>query len=135
MFPDAALVAGAPDTALAMPTRRRHTLRSVAMVVARGDLDLAPGADRAGTEAVLLSQPGIGPWTASYVAMRALGDPDAFLPTDLGVRHALERLGVAGDAASAEAESADWRPWRSYALMHLWASLSVKHPVGSSGKA
>ena len=135
VFPDAALVAGAPDTALAMPTRRRHTLRSVATVVARGDLDLAPGADRAGTEAVLLSQPGIGPWTASYVAMRALGDPDAYLPTDLGVRHALERLGVAGDAASAEAVSADWRPWRSYALMHLWASLSVKHPVGSSGMA
>jgi AraC family transcriptional regulator of adaptative response / DNA-3-methyladenine glycosylase II len=122
-FPDAAAVAGAPDTALAMPARRRDTLRSVATAAAAGDLDLDPGADRAATEAALLNKAGIGPWTASYVAMRALGDPDAFLPADLGVRHALERLGAAGEAASAEVASRAWRPWRSYAVMHLWASL------------
>ena len=71
----------------------------------------------------LLAHGGIGPWTASYVAMRALGDPDAFLPADLGVRHALEGLGASGDPASAEAASQAWRPWRSYAVMHLWSTL------------
>ncbi len=122
-FPLAGAVAGAPDTALAMPARRRDTLRSVAATVAAGDLDLDPGADRGATEAALVAHPGIGPWTASYVAMRALGDPDAFLPTDLGVRHALEGLGAPGDPASAELAAQSWRPWRSYAVMHLWSTL------------
>ena len=122
-FPDAGAVADAPDDALAMPVRRRTTLRSVAAAAAAGALDLDPGADRATTEAALLAHAGIGPWTASYVAMRALGDPDAFLPADLGVRHALEGLGAPGDPASAEAASQAWRPWRSYAVMHLWSTL------------
>ena len=77
-----------------------------------------------------MALPGIGPWTADYVALRALGDPDAFLPTDLGVRHAAERLGI--DDLSTRSES--WRPWRSYALMRLWsvvlADLSPP-PAGS----
>ena len=63
-----------------------------------------------------MSVPGIGPWTADYIALRALGDPDVFLPTDVGVRRALAALGQADPDA--------WRPWRSYALMHLWGSLS-----------
>ncbi|MEO5899450.1 MAG: DNA-3-methyladenine glycosylase 2 family protein, partial [Ilumatobacteraceae bacterium] len=66
---------------------------------------------------------GIGPWTASYVAMRALGDPDVFMPTDLGVRHALVALGVDGSPKAATAAAERWSPWRSYALQHLWASL------------
>jgi len=53
--------------------------------------------------------------------MRALGDPDVFLATDLGVRHGLDRLGVASDPATAESRATPWRPWRSYALMHLWS--------------
>ena len=64
----------------------------------------------------LLELPGIGPWTAEYVAMRALADPDAWLPTDLGVRHALARLGAEPEAADA------WRPFRAHAVIHLWAS-------------
>ena len=64
----------------------------------------------------LLELPGIGPWTAEYVAMRALGDPDAWMPTDLGVRHGLARLGVGPEAAEA------WRPYRAHAVVHLWAS-------------
>ena len=80
-----------------------------------------PTATRSATRLVEL--PGIGPWTAAYVALRALGDPDSFMPTDLGVRRALERLGRAGDPAAAAALATDWRPWRSYALHHLWASL------------
>jgi AraC family transcriptional regulator of adaptative response / DNA-3-methyladenine glycosylase II len=65
---------------------------------------------------VLTGIPGVGPWTASYVAMRALGDPDEFLPGDVGIRHALARLG-------APVSDERWRPWRSYAVIHLWRSL------------
>ena len=79
-------------------------------------LVLRPGVDLAETRARLLDLPGIGPWTAEYIAMRALGDPDAWMPTDLGVRHGLERLGVGVEAAEA------WRPYRAHAIMHLWTS-------------
>ena len=72
----------------------------------------------------LLDVPGIGPWTASYVAMRALADPDAFLPGDVGLRHALRRLGQDAEGPRATAVAEPWRPWRSYAVMHLWASLA-----------
>ena len=71
--------------------------------------------------AALVALPGIGPWTADYVALRALGHPDVFLPTDIGVRNALAGLGH--DPAAVIAESDRWRPWRSYALMHLWNTL------------
>ena len=81
------------------------------------------GADRDALVAALVTLPGIGPWTASYIALRALGDPDVFLPSDLGVRRALERLDQPADPASAARLAERWRPWRSYALMHIWASL------------
>ena len=67
-----------------------------------------------------LDVPGIGPWTAGYVAMRGLGDPDVFLPTDLGVRAGLAALGVGPDHAER------WRPWRSYALHHLWTAARLR---------
>ena len=73
----------------------------------------------------LLALPGIGPWTADYIAMRALGDRDAFLPGDLGVRHALEALGEDGAPAAAERLAERWRPYRAYALQHLWAQLAI----------
>ncbi len=95
LFPTPEAVAGAPDAAMAMPATRRRTLRALA------------GADD------LLAVPGIGPWTASYVALRT-GDRDAFLPTDLGVRHAL------GKEAAALAER--WRPYRAYAVIQLWTA-------------
>jgi AraC family transcriptional regulator of adaptative response / DNA-3-methyladenine glycosylase II len=80
---------------------------------------------------VLLALPGIGPWTASYIRMRALSDPDAFLPTDVGVLDALGRLGALPSAraaakAAAAALAESWRPWRSYAVHHLWAYLEEK---------
>ena len=77
----------------------------------------------------LLALPGIGPWTAEYIAMRALRDPDAFLPSDLGVRHALERLGQDGRPAAAERLAERWRPYRAYAVQHLWASLGAVRPA------
>jgi len=96
---------------MAMPHSRRRTVAAVAGALAAG-LRLEPG----GSVEALLELPGIGPWTASYVAMRALGDPDAWLPTDLGVRHGLARIGAPPEAAEA------WRPHRTHAVRHLWAA-------------
>ena len=91
-----------------------------------GAVVLDRSADRADTREALLALPGIGPWTADYIAFRVLGDPDVFLPTDLGVKHAAAALGI-DDLARSES----WRPWRSYALIHLWTSLS-DHPTKES---
>ncbi|WP_345628824.1 DNA-3-methyladenine glycosylase 2 family protein [Rugosimonospora acidiphila] len=119
-FPDPAAVAGAPDEAFAMPTARRATIRALAAAVASGELCLDDGADRAETEAALRRIPGIGAWTAGYVAMRALGDPDVFLPTDIAVRRGAARLGLPTDPTELEAHARRWRPWRSYAVLRLW---------------
>ncbi|MEV0897647.1 AlkA N-terminal domain-containing protein [Actinoplanes sp. NPDC049802] len=119
-FPAAHTVADLPDDAFGMPAGRRDTIRAVAQAVADGKLDLDPGADRAETTARLTELPGIGPWTAGYIAMRAIGDPDVFLPTDLAARRGATALGLP-DTARALAEHAErWRPWRSYALVRLW---------------
>jgi len=77
----------------------------------------------------LLSLPGIGPWTVAYVQARALGDPDTFLPTDLGVRRALRCVDQRAGAGAAHELAQRWRPWRSYALHHLWASLDAPVPT------
>ena len=122
LFPAAAAIR---DADAGMPASRLRALRAVAAAVDDG-LDLTPEADRALVERRLLALPGIGPWTASYLAMRSLRDPDAFLPTDVGVRHALDRLGLPSDPASAAALARRWRPWRSYGLLHLWHSLDRK---------
>jgi AraC family transcriptional regulator of adaptative response / DNA-3-methyladenine glycosylase II len=116
-FPSAAALADVADADLAMPARRRDTFRTVMRLLADDRLDLSPGADRVAARRDLEAIPGIGPWTAEYVAMRALGDPDAWPGTDLGVRHALTALGA--DSSAAER----WRPWRSYATFHLWSTL------------
>jgi AraC family transcriptional regulator of adaptative response / DNA-3-methyladenine glycosylase II len=121
-FPDAATVAELPDEAFTMPAARRETLRKLARAVVDGELVLHEGADRAGTEAALRTIPGIGAWTAGYVAMRALGDPDVFLPTDLAVRRAAGRLGLPTDPAALDEYAQRWRPWRSYAVLRLWRS-------------
>jgi AraC family transcriptional regulator of adaptative response / DNA-3-methyladenine glycosylase II len=103
-----------------MPVARRETVRALASAVADGKLDLEPGADRAESLARLTELPGIGAWTAGYVAMRAIGDPDVFLPTDLAARRGARALGLP-DSPKALAEHAErWRPWRSYALIRLW---------------
>lgn len=109
-----------------MPKSRREALRRLARLLATGEISVDSGADRTETERQLLSIKGIGPWTASYIAMRALGDPDAFLPTDLGVRRAVERLGGNGDPASVAELAGRWSPWRAYATQYLWASLDTK---------
>jgi AraC family transcriptional regulator of adaptative response / DNA-3-methyladenine glycosylase II len=127
-FPTAETLASADPATLPMPRARGRALTGLATALATGELSLDPGAERDHAEAVLLALPGIGPWTASYIRMRALSDPDAFLPADAGVRHALRRLGAADGASGATAGLAaglaeNWRPWRSYAVHHLWACL------------
>jgi AraC family transcriptional regulator of adaptative response / DNA-3-methyladenine glycosylase II len=123
LFPCAAGLLGLDPASLPFPQSRRTALRAACEAIIAGDLVIDPGAGRTEMEAELCRLPGIGAWTANYVAMRALGDPDVFMPTDLGVRHALERLGVDGGPKAAAATAEAWRPWRSYALHHLWASL------------
>ena len=109
-----------------LPRRRAATLHALATGLATGAVDLDPGCDREQAERDLLAVPGIGPWTAAYVRMRALGDPDVFPPGDLGLRRALARY----DAATAGSVGPEmWKPWRSYAAVHLWASdEGPRHP-------
>ncbi len=133
LFPDPSTVADADLEDLGIPGSRREALRKLARTLSAGDLLLDPGADRAETEGRLLSIKGIGPWTVSYVAMRALRNPDAFLPTDLGVRRAVERFGGHGDPASITALAERWRPWRAYATQYLWASLDAE-PSNEKGE-
>ncbi|WP_326555481.1 AlkA N-terminal domain-containing protein [Micromonospora sp. NBC_01813] len=119
-FPGPAELLALPDAAFAMPAARRGTLRALAAAVADGTVDLDPGADRAALVERLGALPGIGPWTTGYVAMRALGDPDVLLGTDLGVRHGADRLGLPTAGSGLAGYAARWRPWRSYATVRLW---------------
>ena len=128
LFPTAEAVADADLTGLGLTTGRADTLRAVAAAVAGGRVVLDPGSDRAETRRALLSLKGIGPWTADYVAMRALGDPDAFPAADLGLRQALERLGQPTDPRSLASRAEAWRPWRAYAALHLWSHLADPAP-------
>jgi AraC family transcriptional regulator, regulatory protein of adaptative response / DNA-3-methyladenine glycosylase II len=122
-FPTAEAIAAADPETFPMPRARARSLVGLAAAVADGAVVLDRSADRADVREALLALPGIGVWTADYIAMRALGDPDVFLATDLGARRALERLGPVG-SVEAGRRSAEWSPWRSYALMHLWSTLS-----------
>jgi len=121
-FPTAETVAELPDGAFGMPAARRTSIRTLAQAVADGKLDLEPGADREESVARLLELPGVGAWTAGYVAMRAIGDPDVFLETDLAARRGATALGLPDTPKALAAHAARWRPWRSYALMRLWRS-------------
>jgi len=120
LFPSPEAVAKAPDDALPMPAARRRSLRALAEAVTSGDVVLDPTADRDGTRDALLALPGIGPWTVAYLAMRSLGDPDAFLATDLAVRRGAARIGLPDAPAELETRSRRWGPWRSYAVVRLW---------------
>jgi AraC family transcriptional regulator, regulatory protein of adaptative response / DNA-3-methyladenine glycosylase II len=117
VFPAMELLARADASALPMPGARADTLRRVGQLVATGEVDLDPGTDRSALVEQLVSVRGIGPWTAQYVVMRGLGDPDIFLAGDLGVRRALTALDLDDGAPER------WRPWRTYAMHHLWATL------------
>ena len=123
-FPSAADIADLGNSAqdalgsLGIVGARTRTIAVLARALESGELDLSYGADPAKVVPQLEAMPGIGPWTAQYIAMRATGYPDAFPSTDLGVKKALDPLSTREIETVAEA----WRPWRSYATMSLWSS-------------
>jgi AraC family transcriptional regulator of adaptative response / DNA-3-methyladenine glycosylase II len=119
---------GRDPGAFAMPAGRRRALAALAGAVADGEVVIDPGSDPIELRRSLVGLPGIGPWTAEYVAMRALRDPDAFMPTDLGIRRAARALGLTDHPADLAAATEGWRPWRSYAMAHLW-SLPAPAPA------
>ena len=114
---------------LAGPRSRQATLAGLVDALADGKVDLGPGGDWEEARAQLGQLAGVGPWTVEIIAMRALGDPDAFPLTDLGVRRAAlaSRLPKAPSQLAARAEG--WRPWRAYATQYLWATLD--HPINN----
>lgn len=120
LFPAPEALAHAPLEELGVVDRRARAIRCVAGMLAGDDLDLTRTADPDETVGRLLQIDGIGPWTAEYIRMRALRDPDAFVPGDLGVRRAFERLGLVASPRAILARAQAWRPWRAYATMLLW---------------
>ncbi|MFE1439620.1 DNA-3-methyladenine glycosylase 2 family protein [Streptomyces sp. NPDC058739] len=127
LFPTSAALASVDPGTLAMPRTRRATFTTLVGRLADGSLHLGVESDWAEARARLLELPGFGPWTVDVIAMRALGDPDAFLPTDLGMRRAARELGLPSTPAALTAAAAAWRPWRAYAVQYLWATDS--HPI------
>jgi AraC family transcriptional regulator of adaptative response / DNA-3-methyladenine glycosylase II len=130
LFPTAEEILSADDAAFAMPGSRRRTLESLAGAIAEGTVRINPGEDPDEVERRLLELPGIGPWTTAYVSLRALGHPDAFLPTDVGVRRGIARLGHHDDIETVNRLAEQWRPWRAYAMAHLWTI-----PIEPEGEA
>jgi AraC family transcriptional regulator of adaptative response / DNA-3-methyladenine glycosylase II len=112
---------------LALPAGRSRSLAALVESLCSGRLQLGPGCDRDAALSVLADLPGVGPWTAQIIAMRALGDPDAFVATDLGVRRAAAALGLPETPTALTARAARWRPWRAYAVQYLWSALD--HPI------
>jgi AraC family transcriptional regulator, regulatory protein of adaptative response / DNA-3-methyladenine glycosylase II len=120
-FPSSERVAEIAPEELAMPRRRAETVRRLGEAAASGALDLS---DRERALAALADMPGIGPWTLDYVAMRGFHDRDAFPASDLGVRRAFESFGLPSTTKKILDRAERWRPYRAYAVMHLWSALA-----------
>ena len=129
MFPSAATIAERGGEVLRGPANRVATIIRVADAVASGELGLALETPAAELRARLLALPGVGPWTADYVALRALGNPDTFLETDLVIRQSAETLGLPRAPKALAERAAAWAPWRSYAGLQLWRHRPVRVPV------
>ncbi|MGW6202860.1 AlkA N-terminal domain-containing protein [Streptomyces sp. NPDC055089] len=127
LFPAPRALAELDPEQLALPRSRRRTLTTLVGALADGSLRLGTDTDWEKARAELTALPGFGPWTVEVIAMRALGDPDAFLPTDLGIRRAAEQLGLPSTPAALTARAAGWRPWRAYAVQYLWTADD--HPI------
>jgi AraC family transcriptional regulator of adaptative response / DNA-3-methyladenine glycosylase II len=115
------------EVRLAMPATRKRTLAALIEALCSERLSLDPGCDREEAISALSTLPGFGPWTIQVIAMRALGDPDAFPVADLGVRRAAEALGLPSAPAALTARAERWRPWRAYAVQYLWSA--TPHPI------
>src|SRR5262249_51044895 len=127
LFPTPTALASLEASALALPQARRDTLTTLVNALASGEIDLGPASDWDRARTHLAALPGFGPWTVETIAMRALGDPDAFVPTDLGVRRAAQEVGLPATVAGLTHRAAGWRPWRAYAVQYLWATSD--HPI------
>src|SRR5215211_485347 len=123
LFPAIEELAGIDPAHLAFPKSRQRSVVALVAALADGRVVLDAGCDWDRAREQLAALPGIGPWTAEVIAMRGLGDPDAFPGTDLGVRLAAKQLGLPEDARALTERSSRWRPWRSYATQHLWTAL------------
>jgi AraC family transcriptional regulator, regulatory protein of adaptative response / DNA-3-methyladenine glycosylase II len=127
LFPDPARLAGVNPDSLALPRSRRESFAALSTALAEGRVDLSAGSDWHEARAQLAALPGLGPWTVDTIAMRALGDPDAFPASDLGVRAGARQAGLPDGGVTLTARAAAWRPWRSYAVQYLWAATD--HPI------
>lgn len=128
LFPTMAAIAEHGAEVLRGPAARIRAITGAAAALADGSLTLTVGDDAAEQRAALLAMPGIGPWTADYVRMRVIGDPDVFLPGDVAVRAGAAASGLPGEAAPLTAWAARTAPWRSYLAAHLWAAAPVRTP-------
>ncbi|MGY4906216.1 AlkA N-terminal domain-containing protein [Streptomyces sp. 900116325] len=127
LFPTPEALACLDPEQLALPRSRRISLTTLVGALADGSLRLGTDSDWARARAELIALPGFGPWTVEVIAMRALGDPDSFIPTDLGIRRAAQELGLPSTPAALTARAAAWRPWRAYAVQYLWTVDD--HPI------
>ena len=123
VFPSVEQLADIDVALLKYPKSRQRTFTGLVGALTAGDVVLDPGCDWDLARAQLMAQPGIGPWTTEMIAMRALGDPDAFPVTDLGVLLAARGLGLPDDPRRLVERGSRWRPWRAYATQHMWTSL------------
>jgi len=130
LFPTAAQIAAGGAEVLTGPMRRTATVLALAEALADGRLVLDAGRDPVDLRAALVAIPGIGPWTAGYLAMRLLGDPDELLATDLAVRRGAGVLGLPSDMDGLSARAENWKPWRSYAATHLWRIAARPRSTG-----
>jgi AraC family transcriptional regulator of adaptative response / DNA-3-methyladenine glycosylase II len=126
-FPSVEQLAEIDPLHLAVPKARQRTLSALIAGLIDGTVVLDAGSDWDSARTQLLALPGVGPWTAEVIAMRGLGDPDAFPASDLGLQLAAKQLGLPTNQRILIEHSAHWRPWRSYATQHLWTTL--EHPV------
>jgi len=123
LFPTPEQLSAASFHEIGLPLRRAETLRGLSRAVAEGRLKLELGPALESTVSALIEIPGIGPWTAHYIAMRAVGEPDAFPAGDLGLRKAASGSGTLLSEKALERLAESWRPWRAYAAILLWRSL------------
>ena len=126
IFPTAQVLAEANVAGIGLPRARAETIRALARAVCMGQINFGSVADTDEFLMRLQEVPGIGNWTAQYVAMRALGEPDAFPSSDLGLMRALRLSSV----SELERRAEGWRPWRAYAAMHLWSMPGAGQVLG-----